>query len=802
MCISRERIKPSGNQIVILAALTLGASWSVADDQSSDQTLQEVTVTATRRSETLNKVPISINALDAAELQKSGVKDIQDISGLTPGVDFDRNSNYGAGLSNISIRGVSSVNGASTTGIYYGDLSLQTRVTPSSATGNPYPVSFDLDRVEVLRGPQGALFGAGAEGGAVRFIPVAPSLTKSSGFANAEFDVTDGGGVSYVTDGAFGGPISDGNAAFRLGGYYRSDGGYIDRIDPFTGAIVDRNANGSSTTAGRLAFAFKLGDSLQIKPEIYSQKLSVNDTGSFTYYRSDLATDSYNNARLLRQSSDDRLLIASLTVEDQLPFADLTSITGYFQRNTDSEVDVTNLTGLFDVYTHGSPGYGSPLGAAYPTSYADAAPAFSPGSLEVLSEEIRLVSSDSDARLHWVAGLYASHSKQSDSYLAQSALAVDTLANVFGATQSPAMAAVVAGQSRYYGVSPENTVYFVADPTSVDKQFALFGQLDVDITSRLKWTVGGRVSRVSYDYSVMSGGLGFTDATLPASLGASSQATPFTPTVSLSFQADENNLFYARAAKGYRLGIGNNPIPSYCGFNEPATAAADTLWSYEAGAKNRLFNGRLQLDSSIYQINWRGIQTLVLLPCGFTPLLNAGTARSRGFDVAARMRITEGVTANLAVAYTDAIYTKDIAVDGALIVRQGDVIGSSWSSAQVPTPWHLVAGVEKVLHLFSGVGGLLRVEDVFRSRNNGPFANQDPASASYTTNSRPNPSTNLLNARSTINWTHTSVSLFVDNVLNSQPDLGQFYDAGTSNFLVGSTFRPRTVGISITEQFQ
>ena len=161
-----------------------------------------------------------------------GIKDFQDVARFTPGVNIDN-----SGTNNISIRGIASTGGAGTTGIYLDDSPIQMRAlafNPDEAL----PKSFDLDRVEVLRGPQGTLFGAGSEGGTVRYITTQPSLTKTTVYSRDEFSYTEGGAPSYEAGIAAGTPLIDGTLGIRVTAWYRDDGGWIDRINPYSGALM------------------------------------------------------------------------------------------------------------------------------------------------------------------------------------------------------------------------------------------------------------------------------------------------------------------------------------------------------------------------------------------------------------------------------------------------------------------------------------------------------------------------------------------------------------------------------------
>src|ERR1700686_3765008 len=204
--------------------------WAFADEGAPTAVeagqLQEIIVTSTRREESLSKVPISVTAMTQEDMDTKGVKDIADMGRFPPGIAIDN-----SGTNNISIRGISSTGGAGTTGIYIDDTPIQIRglaFNPDDAL----PKSFDIDRIEVLRGPRGTLFGAGSEGGTVRYITTQPSLTKTSIYGRSEASFTQGGKPSYEAGLAAGGPIIDGAFGARGTIWFRRDGGWIDRVDP------------------------------------------------------------------------------------------------------------------------------------------------------------------------------------------------------------------------------------------------------------------------------------------------------------------------------------------------------------------------------------------------------------------------------------------------------------------------------------------------------------------------------------------------------------------------------------------
>ncbi len=230
---------------------TTAATATVATDAAnSTDALAEIVVTANRREEGLSKVPISVSAYTQEAMDIKGIRDFTDIARFTPGVTIDSE-----GTNSISIRGISSSGGAGTTGIYIDDTPIQMRAMGVNAD-DTLPKTFDMDRVEVLRGPQGTLFGAGSEGGTVRYIMTQPSLTRFSSYARSEVSYTEGGSPNYEAGLAVGGPIVEDTLGFRVSAWYRRDGGWIDLIDPTTLQTVDKNTNHDETTVLRAAMTW------------------------------------------------------------------------------------------------------------------------------------------------------------------------------------------------------------------------------------------------------------------------------------------------------------------------------------------------------------------------------------------------------------------------------------------------------------------------------------------------------------------------------------------------------------------
>src|SRR3984885_6313806 len=253
------------------ATAVSGAGADATAEPAPAVGLEEIVVTATRREGSIRRVPISITAISQDAIDQKGIKDFSDIVRFTPGVAFDSSQ-----TNQISIRGISSSGGSGTPGIYIDDTPIQVRALGFNSDDTLVKL-FDLDRAEVLRGPQGTLFGAGSEGGTVRYITVQPSLTQSSVYAKAETSYTEGGAPSYESGVAAGIPIVDGVFGIRFSAWYREDGGWIDRIDPTTLQVVDKNANSDGTAVIRLAALWQPNDAIRGTPSILYQKSQRND---------------------------------------------------------------------------------------------------------------------------------------------------------------------------------------------------------------------------------------------------------------------------------------------------------------------------------------------------------------------------------------------------------------------------------------------------------------------------------------------------------------------------------------------
>jgi outer membrane receptor protein involved in Fe transport len=269
--------------------------------------------------------------------------------------------------------------GGATVGVYMDDVPIPP--TRAATYGLSWPAAFDLDRVEILRGPQTVLLGDHAQSGALRFLPNQPSLTDSTGHFRAEWGVTEYGDPSYEAGAAVGGPIVTDVLGFRVSGWFRQDGGYVDRTDPVTGVTLEPNANQYVTKAVRAALTFAPTPGLQVTPSLVYQSIRIEDSSTFDSTLSDPARGIFRSPSSLPQPAEDEYYLASIKLAAHLPAADLSAFASYFDQWYSVEINGYSVAGVNDSFVTKQ---------------------------RVYSGELRLSSPNPDAWLGWVAGVFAS----------------------------------------------------------------------------------------------------------------------------------------------------------------------------------------------------------------------------------------------------------------------------------------------------------------------------------------------------------------------------------------------------------
>src|ERR1700722_15740486 len=382
-----------GALAAVLAPALVHAAAPASDDATGP--LQEIVVTATRREDSLSKVPISVTALTQDAMDIRGIKDFQDVARFTPGVNIDN-----SGTNNIAIRGIASTGGAGTTGIYLDDPPIQIRALAFNPD-DTLPKSFDVDRIEVLRGPQGTLFGSGSEGGTVRYITNQPSLTQSSLYSRDEVSYTEGGAPSYEVGAAGGTPIIDGTLGVRATVWYRRDGGWIDHIDPVSLATTQKNANFDQTMLIRLAAVWAPNDKITVTPSYYYQDRYRNNVESYWPLYSNANRDDFVSADPTERSDPDKFSLPALKIEGDLGFAKLISNTSYFHRKEETGYDGTlcalgfSQTFFGPNFTLAQPRYHDGTGVHLPAGATNYRPPASIDNFQQnITQEMRLQSND------------------------------------------------------------------------------------------------------------------------------------------------------------------------------------------------------------------------------------------------------------------------------------------------------------------------------------------------------------------------------------------------------------------------
>ena len=400
------RLAGPGSWVIVRARLAQPAETPASAPAPAEAPVAEpveIVVTAQRIAQPLSKVPASIVALTQDRLDQIGARDFYDIARFTPGVRIRPEINQ------IAIRGIASNAGAATTGVYIDETPIQVR-TFGEGVSSALPFLFDLDRVEVLRGPQGTLFGSGSLGGTVRYITTQPSLDRTSIYGRAEVAATQSGSPSYEGGVAIGGPVIDGVLGARVAASHRRSGGWVDRIDAATNALRQNDANYIDTTTLRGSLRFEPAPGLTITPSVFYQLRYKNDTDYF-WPRSRPQDGVYVNGNPVALVNRDRFVLPSLTIAYEGNGVEVVANTGFFIRRQVRQYDNTlyNFAGYEnfrgELLTADGPNFNILPGNLISTGRIDNAQ-------DNFTQELRIQSNQPDARLRWVLGAFYSNNRQ------------------------------------------------------------------------------------------------------------------------------------------------------------------------------------------------------------------------------------------------------------------------------------------------------------------------------------------------------------------------------------------------------
>jgi iron complex outermembrane recepter protein len=744
--------------------------------------LQEIIVTAEKRESTVQKTPISITAITGEELQQRGVNTAQELAMEVPGLAVE---SVGPGQGQYEIRGLSANGGESATiGFYLDEISV---TPPANATVGKVTIDpdlYDLDRVEVLRGPQGTLYGAGAMGGTIKLVTKTPVLSAFQASSQSMVSGTDEGGVNYAQKGMVNLPLVGDTLALRIVGTYSYTSGWVDRIvvpglpletNPvpgFYGATrgnalsspashIYNNVNDEYLEGARASLLFKPIDRLSITAGIFYQRITQGGPNTFD---SDPGTFAHYEPFDIPEPFSDQVQVDSLTISLALDPFTITSATGYWERRSRQTQDISEeVQQIFQLPSFSAAG-GLGLGAA--------------SLIEVdktrqFSQEVRLTS-NSDERLQWILGGF--YSSYVDTFVTDSYI--------------PGLLTVGGG-----GVF--STDIFVQQNSPLRLiQRAAFGNLSYEFDNHLKITTGLR-------YFSFGNSLAFTESGVVSpsgdatttSQGASAGASGVNPMATLSYSATNNLLLYATAAKGYREGAGNFPIPttgpvgSFCEQNlqaigrtqAPLEYDPDTVWSYEIGEKGKFFDQHLTVNADVYYLRWSKVQVPITLPCGYPYIDNAATAGVKGGELEIHARLTGGLSLTQAVGYTFATYLHD--TPAANIVA---------GQRLFDVPMWTISTILKFEHELDGDKSLFAL-----ATNSFTSTQQD---LTYSVNNLP--SRDLTFLRLGVDYKRWSGSVFVDNLLNKRLTIANSntpIDLPSYNRV--ATNQPLTVGLEISAAF-
>jgi outer membrane receptor protein involved in Fe transport len=788
--------------------------------------VEEVTVTAQKRSENVRKVPLSVTVLSGKAIKAAHIQNFADLTRAVPNLSFS--SQAGAGLSTLELRGVASQAGTATVALYLDDVSLTTRNIYTQGTAEPR--FLDISRVEVLRGPQGTLYGASALGGTLKYITNQPQLDVFNGNIFSELSGTvHAGGPNWDEQGVLNIPLVQGKAALRIAGETGGDAGYINDINPATGAVNKAGINSSGFNVAHASLLLQPNDWLTITPSMFFQSVDSRDVDA--QY---LELPFWETPKTVAEPGHDKMFVPSITANADLDFANLISVTsGYvrsFQRTLDSTIydnlslylcDPLNVV-LTCTDNNGNPFF-NPKPGLFKGLYNLPSYTFYDNQTKQFQQEVRLVSKPYEPGglpFTWLVGMYYSdeYSKATDNETVQGANAAFNRAGA-----DPSDPTVISGGAPGFIV---NDHVFSGLQSYDTAQYAIFGEATYYPLENVRATFGARYlyardSENSDEEQFYSYGL-----TGPTS--SENHFYAFTPKFALGWDVTPDNTIYANASKGFRLGSENRRIayipadataagtPSYDLFNlglttSPTKFGPDKLWNFEIGDKGRFLGGRLVASADFFYIIWNDIQQEIpLTTSGLDFETNAGNATNYGFEFELRGRVTDQLTAGVSGSYTHAT------LDDGVVVGNGPLIGTRAGE--------LVPGVPKYNFDFNARQDFV-VSDAWTGFASfdlpwiGPSHGEPIAgNADYE-----RPSYFTLDAAVGLDWERWEFTLFGKNLTNNKtiiqrPDIqGSGVDApgqsgpiygfeyrGNPNLLPntqGFTVRPLTVGVNAALKF-
>jgi len=737
--------------------------WHQAGAVESDS-IQEVTVTAQKRSESIQEVPMSLQALSGDSLVSNGFVSLEDYARLATNVSFAPDGTGNKNGTQLSIRGVSPLAGVSTVAFYIDD-------TPNNGAfraGGMDPHVYDISRIEILKGPQGNLYGSSAMGGLIKIVTNQPKLNQLETAYNVTGSYTNYGTANFAVDGVANLPLIADKLALRVVASYGSDGGFVDYVSPFPNGNVltaqppastptqvpfpyidlptTQHVNSSTLQALRASLRWAPTDSLTITPSVFYQNNTANAL-SAVYQDTFGYSGPPRQSPYVPESVSTKFTLSSLTVEGKTGLGTITSSTSNLDATGNSADDLTST--VTQLYLNADP---TLVSASYIT------PIFNRTTMSDFTQELRFTS-DWEFPVSAVAGLYYESRNKND---AQSMFFKEGGAAYFGV---PTDLLFVKTQTAYYG----------------DK--SVYANLTYKFLSRFEIQAGGRESILSvgtgrYGDGLLNGGVSASKIT-EVTKGNHAFAA------SASVHLNDDDLIYTRVAQGYRPGSppGTPPPVAVCGETNTANQLnPDHTMNYELGLKTMSAGGRLLFNATGFLIKYTDVQQAILLPqCGYTVNGNAGSATSKGFELELDAKFLDGaLTVQTAVGYTKSVLDQGVQTVGAdpgeWLVNVPDWTGNLSLEYRRPLPW-------------ADHEGYARIDERYVGRRFGDFGlyggppNSDLIAHGY----------GLLDIRFGVASKSYDFSIFVSNATDKRAQLA-YENLGPRITYIN---RPRTVGLNI-----
>ena len=741
--------------------------------------LDEIVVTAEKRASTVQDTAISMTAVSAAQLEQAGISGLAAMTQSVPGISM---RSAGPGQNEVEMRGLSSSGGSSpTVGFYLDDYPL---TPPAAAVVGKVvidPDLFDLNRVEVLRGPQGTLYGSGSMGGTIKLVPSEPKLNVFEGAVQASLSTTDGGRLNRGGSAMLNLPLVDDRLALRLVATDKYTDGWLSRIvvDQFpfpvnagpcgggwpgcergdvagaTPSQVVPRVNWERLQGGRAEILAKPTDDLSIKLLAMYQGITMGGYNEFDAPPG--TTLAHYQPYNIGEPFADHFGLFGATITYNLGFADLTSATAYYTRverqTQDSSEAIYSVINL----------YGFPDSSYLPVTFSEF------DTTRQFSQELRL-SSNGTGALEWIAGAFYS---RFESIFEE----VNDAAPLAGLSSGGATA------------NPLGIIYQAHNPYHI-KQAAIFGEASYKFDNGLKLTGGLRWYSFKTEVDEESSGIATASGNATPTLSSfSASSTGFNPKVTLSYQPTKNQNLYGTAARGFRPGGVNQQIPSGIGCNLTGeTYGPDSIWNYEVGEKAKLLDGQLTVNADVYYIRWASVQQLINQGCGYPLTQNAGIAKSYGPEIEITAHLSPEWTVAASGTYTHAALSSvnpeltaanSAFVAGAPILNIPNYTASASVTYSVPINERYKVMVRAT---DSYVGSVTDISYVYETLS--PY--------------------NLVGLRAGLIGDKLSTFVYVDNLTNKHAELGintTSFDWVIPSLVRVATNAPRTIGVEVKYQF-